>query len=47
MGQANFDNPTSAVSNQTTPQIIKSYVVSSELTTEQHKQARLKNLSTL
>jgi len=47
MGQANFDSPRSSVSNETTPQIIKSYVVSSELTTEQHKQARLKSLSTL
>ena len=47
MGQANFDNPKSAVTNLTSPQIIKSYVVSSELTTEQQKQARLKNLSTL
>ena len=47
MGQANFDNPKSAISNQTTPQIIKSYVVSSELTSEQQKQARLKNLSIL
>ena len=29
------------------PMIIKSYVVSNELTTEQNKQARLKDLSTL
>jgi hypothetical protein len=31
----------------TQPQIIKTYVVSSELTTEAQKQSRLKDLSTL
>jgi hypothetical protein len=46
MGQANNDNPkTTNVITQ--PQIVKTYVVSSELTTEAQKQARLKDLSTL
>jgi len=45
-GQASYDNPkTSQVISQ--PQIIKTYVVSSEMTTDQHRQARLKDLSTL
>jgi hypothetical protein len=47
MGQANFDNPKSSSSNVQQPQIIKTYVVSNELTTEAQKQAKLKNLSTL
>jgi hypothetical protein len=45
-GQAGYDNPkTTETINQ--PQIVKTYVVSSELTTEAHKQARLKDLSIL
>jgi hypothetical protein len=47
MGQANFDNPMSGTSNTSQPQIIKTYVVSNELTSEVQKQARLKSLSTL
>ena len=42
------DNP--VVNNpavQQSPMIVKTYVVSSEMTSEQHKQARLKDLSTL
>jgi hypothetical protein len=43
-----FDAPvTSQPSQQQAPMIVKSYVVSSELTSEQNKQARLKDLSTL
>ena len=38
---------TSRPSEDNRPMIIKSYVVSNELTTEQNKQARLKDLSTL
>jgi hypothetical protein len=42
------DNPiVSNPSIQQSPMIVKTYVVSSELTTEQNKQARLKDLSTL
>jgi len=45
-GQASYDSPrTTQVMTQ--PQIIKTYVVSSEMTTDQHRQARLKDLSTL
>jgi hypothetical protein len=45
-GQASYDSPnTSQVMTQ--PQIIKTYVVSSEMTTDQHRQSRLKDLSTL
>lgn len=45
-GQASYDNPrTSQVISQ--PQIIKTYVVSNELKSEEQKQARLKDLSTL
>ena len=45
-GQASYDNPnTTQVISQ--PQIIKTYVVSSEMTNEQQRQARLKDLSTL
>jgi hypothetical protein len=45
-GQASYDSPnTSQVITQ--PQIIKTYVVSSEMTTDQHRQSRLKDLSTL
>jgi hypothetical protein len=46
MGQANQDNP-KTTNTIMQPQIIKTYVVSSELTTEAQKQARLKDLSTL
>ena len=46
IGQAPFDNP-HTVNNPSEPQIIKTYVVESELTTNQQKQARLKSLSTL
>jgi hypothetical protein len=43
-----FDAPiTSKPSQEQAPIIVKSYVVSSELTSEQNKQARLKDLSTL
>lgn len=42
------DNPiVNNPSIQQSPMIVKTYVVSSELTTEQNKQARLKDLSTL
>lgn len=42
------DNPTVAQpSAEVSPIIVKSYVVSNEMTTTQEKQARLKNLSTL
>jgi hypothetical protein len=43
-GQAAYDNPVTASSE---PTIIKTYVVAQELTSTQHKQARLKDLSTL
>jgi len=46
VGQANYDNP-KALNNQTEQPIIKTYVVESELTTIQHRTARLKDLSTL
>jgi hypothetical protein len=46
-GQARFDNPKISNTSVAQPQIIKTYVVSSDLTTEQQKQARLKDLSTL
>jgi hypothetical protein len=45
-GQAGFDAP-KVTETITQPQIVKTYVVSSELTTEAQKQARLKDLSTL
>lgn len=45
-GQAGYDNPKTQ-GNISEPQIIKTYVVENELTTIQHKQARLKDLSTL
>jgi hypothetical protein len=45
-GQASYDSPkTSEIITQ--PQIIKTYVVSSDMTNEQQRQARLKDLSTL
>jgi hypothetical protein len=47
MGQANNDHPKTTSVTPMAPQIIKTYVVSSELTTEAQKQARLKDLSTL
>jgi hypothetical protein len=46
VGQARFDNPKSSGSINE-PQIIKTYVVQSDLTTAQEKQSRLKSLSTL
>jgi hypothetical protein len=43
-----FDAPnTLKPSQEQAPMIVKTYVVSSELTSEQNKQARLKDLSTL
>jgi len=45
-GQAAYDSPR-VTDTITQPQIVKTYVVSSELTSEQNKQARLKDLSTL
>ena len=43
-----YDNPTITNSgSEQAPIIVKSYVVSNELTTQQQKQARLKDLSTL
>jgi hypothetical protein len=45
---SSYDNPKSSYPSDTsTPVIMKTYVVSSEMTTEQEKQARLKDLSTL
>jgi hypothetical protein len=46
VGQVKWDNPKSPGS-PTEPQIIKTYVVQSELTSAQQRQARLKSLSTL
>ena len=46
VGQANYDNPKVA-NSPTEPQIIKTYVVESELSSTQHRMARLKDLSTL
>jgi hypothetical protein len=46
-GQSRFDNPKISNTSVAQPQIIKTYVVSSDLTTDQQKQARLKDLSTL
>ena len=45
-GQAGFDSPR-VTETMMQPQIVKTYVVSSDLTTEAEKQARLKDLSTL
>jgi hypothetical protein len=45
-GQAGYDNPR-VTETITQPQIVKTYVVSSDLTNEAQKQARLKDLSTL
>lgn len=44
VGQSSYDNPKTS---STEPQIIKTYVVENELTTNQHRIARLKDLSTL
>lgn len=46
-GMARFDNPKSPSNPGSEPQVIKTYVVANELNTMQHKQARLKDLSTL
>jgi len=46
VGQANFDNPSTNNTPMEQP-IIKTYVVSNELTTDAHRAARLKDLSTL
>jgi hypothetical protein len=46
MGAAKFDNPKTDTNPMEQP-IIKTFVVESDLTTMQHKQARLKSLSTL
>ena len=46
IGQASYDNP--QLSNPVSePMVLKTYVVENELTSIQHKQARLKDLSTL
>jgi hypothetical protein len=45
-GQAGYDSPR-VTETITQPQIVKTYVVSSDLTNEAEKQARLKDLSTL
>jgi len=48
MGGAKFDNPKVANSStEQNPMVLKTYVVSSDMTSEQHKQSRLKDLSTL
>ena len=47
VGQAGFDFPQSSSQDIQQPQITKTYVVESELTTIQQRQARLKDLSTL
>jgi len=46
VGQANYDNPQTNVGTGE-PQIIKTYVVESEMSSTQHRIARLKDLSTL
>ena len=46
-GMARYDNPKSPSNPSSEQQVIKTYVVASELNTMQHKQARLKDLSTL
>ena len=46
VGQSNYDNPQVA-NSQTEQQIIKTYVVEQDLTSVQHRNARLKDLSTL
>jgi hypothetical protein len=48
MGGARYDAPDlNTPAQQAAPVIMKTYVVENELTTSQHKQARLKDLSTL
>jgi hypothetical protein len=47
-GGPSFDNPKIANTNtEQNPMVIKTYVVSNDMTSEQQKQARLKDLSTL
>ena len=46
IGQANYDNPKLSTPG-TEPMIVKTYVVSSELTSDAQRQARLKDLSTI
>ena len=46
VGQSGYDNP-KIETPISQPQIIKTYVVSSEMTSEQERQARLKDLSTI
>ena len=47
-GQAGYDNPiVTQPSQEQSPIIVKSYVVSSDMTSAQEKNARLKDLSTL
>ena len=46
VGSASYDNPQTQI-NQMEQPIIKTYVVENELTTIQHRAARLKDLSTL
>ena len=47
VGQAKFDNPKSPSNPISETPIIKTYIVESELTSIQHKNARLKELSTI
>jgi hypothetical protein len=48
VGYANYDNAqTSNPAQEQSPMVIKTYVVSNDMTSEQQKQARLKDLSTL
>lgn len=46
VGQSGYDSPKTETP-MSQPQIIKTYVVSSEMTSEQERQARLKDLSTI
>jgi biopolymer transport protein ExbB/TolQ len=46
VGQSGYDSP-KMETTMSQPQIIKTYVVSSEMTSEQERQARLKDLSTI
>jgi len=46
-GSANYDNPKSPSNTSSEPTIIKTYVVAQDMNTMNHKQARLKDLSTL
>lgn len=47
-GGASFDNPKVVnINTEQNPMVIKTYVVSNDMTSEQQKQARLKDLSTL